>query len=395
MQILKPNSTDKSPIYQDLDGVLYREISIEVVNLINKISNYLLYEAVVGNKIFIKPATFHVGPSCWSSAQVIDYFEFLANFLQELIKNNFTLIDGHPFNFMYEHSELKFIDFGSFIKFDENAIKASIEEAEGYRCLIKFFSASYMQNLRRYLSTAESSTERTSEVLILEKGLKGLHENDCYISLKERFNRISNPNHLPTGIWVDYRDNNTTIDARARSDPRFTLAQRLIVESGATTAIDIGSNDGLYSITAALNNISVLALEIEDFNSSSLFKFSKLNKLKITTATATLEDYIYHLNFVPLPFRPKINLAMLFAVFHHLVHDWGYTVEKLIQEIEILGVEKIILEFVSYEDVFLSKKTKIDWYSLDSVVLIFQKFGFKSIIYPEHEIGRRLIYLEK
>ena len=395
MHIIKPNSTDKSPIYMNDDGLLFREISNDIVALINQIPNFLLYESVADNKIFLRIATFHVGPSCWSSAQVLDYFESLALFLQELMKNGFTLIDGHPFNFIYEHSELKFIDFGSFIKFDDNALKASINEAEDYRPLIKFFKTSYMHDLRKYLAKAESSSERTSSNLILENGFKGLYANDCYVTLLERFNRFSNPSHLPTGIWVDYRDNQAAIDARARSDPRFSLAHRLIIDSNAITAIDIGSNDGLYSITAALNNISVLALEIEDFNSSLLFNYAKSNKLQITTATSTLDDYIDHLNHVPETFRPKINLAMLFAVFHHLAHDWGYTVEKLIQQLEFVGVEKIILEFISYEDIFLCKKTKLAWYSLDNIVFLFEQCGFNAVIYPEHEIGRRLIYLEK
>jgi hypothetical protein len=394
--ILNSASSDPSKIIQSGDGVLYREMSPDVINLVSALSPLFLYDSVKENKVILRPSSFHLGPSCWSSAQVQEYFEFIGNLFIELSKHGFTLIDGHPWNFVFEDSNIKFIDFGSFIPFTDGGLNASLREAHEFGCLIKFYKASYMKSLRMYLAKNATSKTRHSSDIILELGFKGLHENDCYINLLERFNRITNDSHQPKSTWLDYRVENESIELKSNRDPRFVVANDLIVSSGAKKVVDIGSNDGLYSIVAAAaHGISVLALEIEDANSSWLHRFSKKNGLKITSATCTLEDYVYHLKYVQKPFRPVIDLAMLFAVFHHMVHDANYTVAKLVEELEFLGVKKIILEFISYDDVFLSLKTRVAWYNLDNIIISFQDFGYHSRVFPEHEKGRRLLYLEK
>ena len=394
--ILDRFSTDPSKIMQNEAGILFREVPSAAIRQIIKLQDWLLYDHISGNKIFLKPACFHIGPSCWSSAQVEDYFKLLEQMFLELAKNGFTLNDGHPWNFVFEDSIIKFTDFGSFIPFTEKNKNASLNEALEFKCLIKFYRTSYMKSLRMYLAECNASKTRHSLAVILELGFKGLHENDCYINLLERFNRITDSTYQPKSTWLRYRDEKEDLDSKALKDPRFAVANELIKSSGASKVIDIGSNDGLYSIIAAgVHGMSALALEIEDVNSSWLHRFAKENCLRITSATCSLEDYVYHLKFTSQPFRPVIDLAMLFAVFHHMVHDGRYTVNKLVDELEFLGVRKMILEYISYDDVFLSLKTRVLWYNLENIILSFEELGYQSKVYPEHAKGRRLVYINK
>ncbi len=394
--ILNKKSSDESKIILDHNGVLYREVPSAVVELAGNLQVWLLYDHICGNRIILKPSSFHLGPSCWSSAQVEDYLLFFEKICTESARHGFTLIDGHPWNFVFEDSTIKFIDFGSFIPLTKVALNASLNEAREFKCLVKFYRSSYMKNLRMYLAKNATSKTRHSSDLILELGFQGLHDKDCYLNLLERFNRFTNDNYQPASTWLDYRCADEDFESKISKDSRFTTVNDLIKSSGASKVVDVGSNDGLYSIVAAgAYGISALALEIEDYNSSRLHNLAKENGLKITAATCTLEDYVYHLKFIQKPFRPVIDLAILLAVFHHMVHDANYTVQKLVDELEFLGVRKIILEFISYEDVFLCMKVRVNWYSLENIIILFKELGYNCKVYSEHDKGRRLLYIQK
>ena len=395
-KILNSNSSDESKIILDQNGVLYRDVPSSVVELAGSLESWLLYDSICENRIILKPSSFHLGPSCWSSAQVEDYLLFVEEICTELARHGFTLIDGHPWNFVFEDSNIKFIDFGSFIPFTKVALDASLNEAREFKYLVKFYRASYMKRLRMYLAKNATSKTRHNSDIILETGFNGLHDNDCYLSLPERFNRFTNETYQPKSTWSDYRCEDDDLETKISKDSRFQTVNSLLKSSGANKVIDVGSNDGLYSIVAAgAYGISALALEIEDYNSSKLYYLAKENRLKITSATCTLEDYVYHLKFIQKPFRPVINLAILLAVFHHMVHDANYTVQKLVDELEFLGVKKIILEFISYEDIFLCRKVRVNWYSLENIIAIFKELKYNCQVFPEHDQGRRLMYIEK
>ena len=395
VKILNEEAVDNSKIFLLQNGSIVRSVEDQFLSVFTELSNFVNYTKIESNLVYLKKVKFHSGLSCWSSAQVLDFFEKYNIFINKLKEMGITLKDGHPFNWLTDGSKLIFVDFGSFIEYSDQSYYASKQEANEFLCLINFYRSSYMGALRKYLADNAFSTNRHKKSEIIEFGFKGLTDRDCYVGVEEKFNRLINPNYKPNGIWLDYRNEELNFDSRAKLDPRFNIIKHLISDGNGKTALDIGSNDGMYSILAAKLGYSVLSIEIEDPQSSSLYKYAKENSLPITSCTSTLKDYVYHLQKVPKEFWPKIDLVMLLAIFHHLCHDFGYTVDIFMEEILPFEPENILLEFVNYDDVFLSKKQKISWYNEPFVCKKIESYGFVVDMYEEHEKGRRFLHAKK
>ena len=395
-KIVNPDSTDPSRIRVDRQGVIYRE-SNDFLNLtIQGLSRYFLFETIDDQKVVLKPVPFHTNVSCWCSSQVDEYINFSQALGDDIKLRGAYLIDGHPWNYVFYNSSIKFIDFGSVKKGqDDNWFW---REREQFIPLQKLYYITYCGQLRRRLAENVHEPAPIEPEEILRLGLQGISDNDCHTSYSERFARLTHMNHHKRlGRWIGYRDIQKDLDANLADDPRVpAIIKVLNSECCPKTVVDIGANDGLHSMFCASRGLDVLSIEIEDASACSLYAASKEQNASITVACSTLSDYLYHLKFVPEVFRPKADLALLLAIVHHMVHDFGYDFEKLLDELDTLSIKSIALEFIDYDDIFLRDRAdKKSWYNIPTFIDAASRHRYRAEILEPHELGRRMIILNR
>ncbi|HEX4024328.1 MAG TPA: hypothetical protein VHX52_06430 [Steroidobacteraceae bacterium] len=394
LKILNSKSTDPSKIYLVEKLGIVRTCNATALSTLKQLPERFLYQEIVDKVVVLKPARFHNNVSCWNSAQLGVYVKFMEELFAELAALQVSLIDGHPWNCIFHHGRLYHIDFGSISAvYAPDAAAAARNEMIEFSTLANLYPISYLKGLRRKLAEEVHGPQPFRIDDILRHAFNNLAANDCHVPLVERYNRIFVKSYTRKGPWIGYRP---TVDFESQydSDPRMRTLENVIVENKIESAIDIGANDGLHSYFMAKEcGAEVLSLEYEDFNSSRFFQFAGSASLPITCACATLEDYVFHLGQVSEEFLPKIELAVLFAVYHHLCHDFGYSASKLLAELAVLKVRLILLEFVDYTDKFLSLRPRLPGYSVEALQAECESQGCQVKVFPAHELGRRLVLI--
>jgi hypothetical protein len=394
LKTLNSNSTDPSKIYLVEKLGIVRTCNATALATLRQLPGRFLYQEIVDKVVVLKPARFHNNVSCWNSAQLRVYVKFMEELFAELAAVGVGLIDGHPWNCIFDHGRLYHIDFGSISAvYAPEAAAAARNEMIEFSTLASFYPISYLKGLRRKLAAEVHGSQPFRIDDILRYAFNNLAANDCHASLVERYNRIFVKSYVEKGPWIGYRPT-TSFESQYGSDPRIGTLRQVMAENNIKSAIDIGANDGLHSYVMAKEcGAEVLSLEYEDFNSSRFFQLASDASLPITCACATLEDYVFHLEQVSEEFQPKIDLAVLFAVYHHLCHDFGYSVSKLLAELAVLKVRLILLEFIDYTDKFLGLRTRLPGYSVEALVAECESRGCQVQVFPAHEPGRRLVLI--
>jgi hypothetical protein len=394
LKILNSESTDPSKIYLVETLGLVRTCTPTALSVLKQLPERFLYQKIVDQVIVLKPARFHNNVSCWNSAQLTVYVKFMEALFAELAALGTGLIDGHPWNCIFNHGRLYHIDFGSITEgYAPEATTAARNEMIEFSSLVNFYPISYLKGLRRKLAEEVHGPQPFRINDILQYAFNNLAANDCHTGLVERYNRIFARSYEKKGPWISYRPTGS-FESQYDADPRLPTLRNVMVDNRITSAMDIGANDGLHSYFMAREcGAEVLSLEYEDFNSSRFFELASGANLPVTCACTTLEDYVFHLNYVSEEFRPRIELAILFAVYHHLCHDFGYSPSKLLTELAVLQIRLILLEFVDYEDTFLSQRPRLPGYSLEALEAECKAKGCQVEVFPSHELGRRLVLI--
>lgn len=392
MRVLNQNSADQSKIYADDNGRVFREIPEYCHEFLRNNHDSFLINNIDGRIASIKIADFHNGPSCWSSAQVEDYVAFGRNLYDALLKEDLYLWDGHPYNFMFHGPSLRFVDIGS-VKTGKDTYGIFSREVGTYSVLNEFYRTSYASRLRQKI--AESQPLDIEEILRL--GFASLADADCYTPMTERFNRFRNgPSYKPKGRWIGYRPSMADLTNEASKDKRTEYLENIISANNITRVIDVGANDGMHAITCASNGCHVLAIDIEDHSVNEIYGISKKNNLSITSTVSTLSNYIQHLKYVDRVFWPSCDMVIFFAVIHHMIHDFGYSFEKIFEEISVFSPRVVMMEFVSYDDCYLIQRpNKIQSYNIDGLCKAAAALNYSVNILPPHEIGRNMIVATK
>ena len=392
MRIVNQNSVDESKIYVDDLGKIFRKIPNYSSGFVRTNREFFLVNDIEGDDAYLRPANFHNGPSCWSSMQVEDYVNFSRSLYESLVKEGLYLWDGHPYNFMFQGSSPRFVDLGS-IKSGKDIHGIFSREVNTYSALKEFYRASHVSRLRQ--KVAEAQPLNIEEIVRL--GFLSLGDFDCYTPMVERFNRLRNgSSYKPQGRWIGYRPSMEDLTSEASKDKRTEYLNNVISNYNVNSVIDVGANDGMHAITCANKGCNVLAIDIEDYSANIIHEISKKNVLPITSAVATISSYIQHLNFVDHAFWPTCDMVIFFAVVHHMVHDFGYSFEKIFEEISVFSPRVIMLEFVSYDDIHLSQKqNKIMNYNIESICNAAKLFNYNVNILQPHELGRNMIVFNK
>jgi SAM-dependent methyltransferase len=356
-----------SPARDKILRPIRNAVALRAVNFLRDAFNV---EEIDGDIAIQKKITFPNNIRVWSSLQVSHQASFVLELYDVLKGLNVNLFDGHPYNVMFDGAQFKWVDLGSLRRPDE-ASGSCVREINQYAAVGPFYRIAYCRALRQ-------SNYRTGEnEEMLKAGFAGLAEQDIALSWAEKFYRLRDGDkHRRDGTWIDYSPPIASIEGTVDDGQYAGAIIRLIAERGVRTMMDIGCNNGRYTVVAAKRGVEVVALDIEDALICELYEYARLRNLPITPLVSDFRLYCQVVDGTPEVFRPQCDLVVAYAILHHLVHRFDYRFERFFDEIAKFSPKTILLDFVDYSDVYLKRQQARDWYTIDNFLACARAKGF-------------------
>jgi len=325
---------------------------------------------------------FHSYMSEWSLPAKIDATLMVINLLEELVRNDLCLWDGHPFNIMFDYTTPKWIDFHSILPF--TLITAWWNE-------FKF----YMFN--------ELVSDETLWDVEIQKIMEG--SGDSKEKALNFFQKIKNsiesvkisPTKTP---WYNYpRLDSINLDNKQIS----TLQIMEKVKPFCDTFLDIGGNVGWYSKEAHNMGYRVVTTDVDEACISDLYIDAKKSGSKILPLVS---DFKSCLEYVPQHYpsfasRLKCDVTLSLALLHHLVFFQDCDFSFISERLNALSKKVAIVQFITREDSYVKHwlKTSVNkdysWYTMDNFILSVTEYFPKYQIFESSPEGRKLILFEK
>jgi len=171
------------------------------------------------------------------------------------------------------------------------------------------------------------------------------------------------------------------------------------------TVVDIGCNQGGYSILAAQSGAKVIAFDTDEDSVAMLHKLADEKRFDILPLVAdvlypSLQSGWRAIEFPSGPQRFRSEMALALALIHHLAITQNQTFDRIVTTLGDYCDKYLITEFVPLEDprskeLLLTTRRNMGWYSLDAFLDALQK-EFKTVrTLPSYPMGRTLCFCEK
>jgi hypothetical protein len=248
-----------------------------------------------------------------------------------------VLIDGHYGNFaLFEGSRPRWVDTGSIAQPQD---WFGVEQF--VRCFINPLWAIASAPTRRVEIRNKIAQQpdgfSDADVLLFSEslpdtGLKSLEIRDCKQKATQnlvlrRLKRILDDLRLGdvSNFWSNYRSFAELEAAWAGTyalqhpDSRFRTIANLVEECNAESFIDIGSNDGLFSLLCARSGKVGIAVDTDDHSLNKLYEFLRVHPNAPVTVS--------YGGFSEMPY--VADLVLCLALTHHLFLSQGLTFEEI------------------------------------------------------------------
>lgn len=185
-----------------------------------------------------------------------------------------------------------------------------------------------------------------------------------------------------SGVWSGYYN-----EALQRDDyvaQKKEIIAEWLSQLQIKTAIDIGANEGNFSLLLAEKNIDVIAADFDHYSINRLYTQVKTDG--ITNIHPLVMDFT-----LPSPAigvnnqeresflnRTRFDLVLALAVVHHLAIGKNVSFENIAALFSKLG-RRLIVEFIPKADeknvlMLRQKKDLYEWYSLENFMTAFEKY---------------------
>ena len=206
-------------------------------------------------------------------------------------------------------------------------------------------------------------------------------------------------------LWSKYyRDVNTFLEHSRFHEKQRTVSE-LLQQTKPKTVVDIGCNVGGYSILAAQAGAKVTAFDNDEDSVSMLYKLVQEKQLNILPLVA---DVLYPspqsgwrgLEFPSGPQRFRSKMVLALALTHHLAITHNQTFERIVAILCDYCEKWLITEFIPLDnprsqELLLTSRRDMSWYSLDAFINALIKEFPTVITYPSYPKGRTLCFCEK
>jgi len=222
-------------------------------------------------------------------------------------------------------------------------------------------------------------------------------------SLRKDVNSIS----LSQGSsdWSKYYADINTFFESARFDQKQRKVAELIEKYKPKTIVDIGCNRGGYAILAAQRGAQVTAFDTDEDSVSLLYKIAKEKNLNILPI---IGDVLYPApqcgwrgqEFQSAPKRFRAQMALALALVHHLAITQIQTFDRIVLTLSEYAEKWLITEYIPLDDprsqeLLLTSRRDMSWYTLDAFVQSLSKEFRQVTTFPSSPAGRVLCFCER
>jgi hypothetical protein len=142
--------------------------------------------------------------------------------------------------------------------------------------------------------------------------------------------------------WSNYREENALVLAHNGTflpnnpDSRFKTVVDLAIKSGAYSFIDIGCNDGIFSLLLAREGLKGLAIDLDDYAINKLYSFvRKHNEISLAIAYGSFMSVVQ-----------QAELVLALALTHHLYLSQNMSFDQIAQQLSKISTKFVITEFM-------------------------------------------------
>jgi hypothetical protein len=205
--------------------------------------------------------------------------------------------------------------------------------------------------------------------------------------------------------WSRYYADINSFFEPTRFDQKQSKVAELINKCKPKTVVDIGCNQGGYAILAAQRGAQVIAFDTDEDSVSMLYKIAKEKDLNILPL---IGDVLYPApqsgwrgqEFQSAPERFRSEMALALALVHHLAITQIQTFDRIVLTLSEYAEKWLITEFVPLEDprsqeLLLTNRRDMSWYSLDALIQSLKKEFPKVTTFPSSPTGRVLCFCER
>jgi len=342
-------------VFKGPDGTYYRAVYRSSEEWLKKMLNYSIFQSLASENLIPPQTVLSIDDDpayCAAIASKGGFWDLhvsaypnhifreaalnwirINEFLLEL-DDHLGLIDGHYGNFaLFEKNRPKWIDMGS--------IGQLKSKHQGIAQFIKYFvypllvfehapeKSSFLR--RRIRSPRGGMTEEELATFISDTSQARVDPAAKRVDVLCQLRLLVESMRFSTGqtFWSSYRPPEFLAKAldenalRNFHDPRPGAVADLIHSIRPRDIIDVGGNDGLFSLISAKTGAAVLTIDRDDFSLKKLSDFVKERpQFDITVSTQDFKGV-----------EQNAELVLALALTHHLVlaqkMDWDAVAEKL------------------------------------------------------------------
>ncbi len=264
----------------------------------------------------------------------------------------YGLSDGHYGNFVqFDNATARWCDLGSIVN---NPSSLSFGLAEFINCYVTpLFMFSLPEsgeiNIRQFMSENRNgiSQEAVSSFIGHNPNLNNIYnvifqENReiALIDLEKIIDAIDFSHHK--GFWSDYRNVEALTSAwqgdllQNTEDSRYKAVLDLVKRSDATTFIDIGCNDGIFSLMCVREGLKGIAIDLDEHAINKLYSFVQQHpEIELSIAYGGFMDVVH-----------TADLVLALALTHHLVLSQQLNFSAIAKQLALVAERSVITEFM-------------------------------------------------
>ena len=379
----------------------------------------------------------------WPAQMLKDAALLTLDLSLQLVDHQLVLQDAYPWNVVFEGPRPRFVDFTSMIPEDPHLLWVAYDqfcrfflfplavahERSGKimrALLLDYLDGISITDLRTCLSWSSfirmgwlvrrvylpqllmnlmGGTKKGNAIVTLSQKLKPdvRMRRGFFESLRRDILSISPK--IKKSFWSAYYSDIESFFQPASFDLKQSTVARLLSQLHPKTVVDIGCNQGGFSILAALAGARVAAFDKDEDSIALLYELAKKRELNILPLVI---DFLAPspscgwnaVQFPAAPRRLRAEMAMALALTHHLAITQRQTFERIVSALADYSERWLLTEFVPLDDprskeLMVTHQRDMRWYTLEAFKETLGKIYPTVEVFPSHPEGRILILCSK
>lgn len=201
--------------------------------------------------------------------------------------------------------------------------------------------------------------------------------------------------------WAGYYADVQSFFRPADFDPKQATVARILQERRPKTVVDIGCNQGGYSVLAAQAGARVTAFDTDEDSVGLLYDLTRNEKLNILPLVMDVLNPTPACGWRTMQFpsatqRFRSEMALALALVHHLAITQRQTFERIVPALADYAGKWLLTEFVPLDDprskeLLATHRRDMSWYSLEGFVQALRRVFGQVETFASYPEGRVLI----